>query len=452
MEFTDTILAQVTPVGKSGVAVLRVSGSYSKEVAFHLLNKIPKIRYAEYLPFYDSGNKIIDQGIALFFSAPNSLTGEDILELQCHGSLVVIDLLIEHILSLSIVRMAEPGEFLKRAFLNDKIDLIQAEAISDLINADSIKVARLAMNSFKGLFSNRVNIVMSKLKNIRVYIEAHIDFLHDDYISLNFIDEINSLIDEINDIKHSSYDGSVLREGIKFVFSGFPNVGKSTLFNLLSGNDISIVSDIPGTTRDILREYINIDHLSLHIVDTAGLNDSDDEIEKIGIDRAWIELKGADHIFFVIDNNIIKNKSLLFDYLSLIKNKTFSSIPITIVNNKIDLLNKSPCIESINSYPIIYLSALTGNGICLLKKYIKNIIKTSRNIEGNFLARRRHLDILEKSLKYLNNAKYYLSSNYSLELLAEELRNAYQILGRINGIFTSEELFNNIFSDFCIGK
>lgn len=452
MKFTDTILAQATPSGRGGISVIRISGSNSRNVALYVLKKIPEPRNAEYLPFFDSNNNILDHGIVLFFPSPNSLTGEDVLELQCHGSLIVVDLLIEYILSLSIARIADPGEFLKRAFLNNKIDLVQAEAISDLINADSIQIAKLAINSFKGIFSKRINIILSKLKKIRAYIEVYIDFLYDDFFIINFMDEVDYLINEIYNIKCSAYEGSVLREGMRFVFSGFPNVGKSTLFNLLSGNDIAIVSDISGTTRDVLREYINIDNLSLYIIDTAGLGDSDDKVEKEGIDRAWIELKNADHIFFVIDYYIFQKKSFLLDYLLFIKSKISCNVPITIINNKIDIFNKKAFMDNIGIYPVIHLSALTGNGIDLLKQYIKDNIKKTRNIEGYFLARRRHLDILDNSLKYLDNIKHYILHNYSLELLAEEFRNVYQLLSKITGNHSSEELFDDIFSNFCIGK
>lgn len=304
MQTNDTIVAQATPPGRGGVGILRVSGPKAAAVAEIVLGKIPKPRYADYLPFKDENGTTLDQGIALYFPGPNSFTGEDVLELQGHGGPVILDLLLKRILSINGLRIANPGEFSERAFLNDKLDLAQAEAIADLIDASSEQAARSAMNSLQGVFSGQVHQLVEALTHLRIYVEAAIDFPDEeiDFLSDGIIEaKLNEVIAELNTVRSQAHQGSLLREGMKVVIAGRPNAGKSSLLNALAGRDAAIVTDIAGTTRDVLREHIHIDGMPLHIIDTAGLRESTDKVERIGIERAWQEIEQADRVLFMVD-------------------------------------------------------------------------------------------------------------------------------------------------------
>lgn len=441
---TDTIVALITPPGRGGIGVVRVSGPKTVEVSHVVLELLPKPRIATYLPFFDENHIILDKGIAIYFPAPHSLTGEDVLELQGHGGLVVLDYLIKLILNLG-VRMARPGEFSERAFLNGKIDLTQAEAVSDLINANSIQAARSAVKSMQGVFSKLINRLVSLLIELRMYVEAMIDFPEEE---INFLksgeveEKLNILLTQIEKSFQSAKQGALLRDGITVVIAGSPNVGKSSLLNQLTGNDSAIVSDIPGTTRDVLREPIHIDGLPLHLIDTAGLRESDDSIEQEGIRRAHKEIEKADRVLLIMD--VLNNE---FTENLINHNK------ITVIYNKIDLIGKQACIENINNHYSIYVSARTGEGLDLLREHLKSVVGYDSTQEGIFIARRRHLDILQRVQQYLQQACTQLKSpKICCELLAEELRLAQNTLSEITGEFRPDDLLDKIFSSFCIGK
>lgn len=449
----DTIVAQATPPGYGGIGILRISGTLASVIAQAVLYKLPLPRYANYLKFYDVDNSVLDQGIALFFQKPNSFTGEDILELQGHGGPIVLDLLLKRILALSLpkLRIARPGEFLERAFINNKIDLTQAEAIADLINANSEQAARSAVHSLQGVFSNRINILSKNLISLRAYVEATMDFGEEE---INFLSDgkiayqLNNIINELKKIKSAAQQGSLLREGMKVVLAGHTNAGKSSLLNALSGKDSAIVTAFAGTTRDILQEYINIDGIPLRILDTAGLRETTEVIEKIGIDRAWNEIENADILLFIVDSSTTKEVLPDLELIERLPNK----IPIIIVRNKIDITHEKCHLTKVKGYPVIFLSAKTGKGIKNLHKYLKKIIGFNQHPEGNFLARRRHLVSLETSLKHLKNGQEKLVIMKAVELLAEELRLAHSALEEITGEFSSDDLLREIFSNFCIGK
>lgn len=454
MSQSDTIVAQATPPGRGGVGILRVSGRQAKEVAMALLGKLPKPRYADYLPFKDTDGSVLDQGIALYFPGPNSFTGEDVLELQGHGGPVILDLLLKRILQMSEVRIARPGEFSERAFLNDKLDLAQAEAIADLIDASSEQAARSAVNSLQGAFSNRVNQLVEALTHLRIFVEAAIDFPDEeiDFLSDGKIEaQLNGVMGELQAVRAEARQGSLLREGMKVVIAGRPNAGKSSLLNALAGREAAIVTDIAGTTRDVLREHIHIDSMPLHIIDTAGLREASDEVERIGIERAWNEIEQADRVLFMVDGtttDAIEPASIWPEFMARLP----KTLPITVVRNKADMTGEALGLSEVNGYSLIRLSARTGEGIDVLRDHLKQSMGFTSNMEGGFLARRRHLQALETAAEHLEQGKEQLVSAYAGELLAEELRLAQQALSEITGEFTSDDLLGRIFSSFCIGK
>jgi len=440
----ETIVALATPVGRGGVAIVRVSGSKVLHIAKHILDQVPTPRYALFSSFNDEKNLTIDQGIALYFASPHSFTGEDVLELHCHGGLVVIERLIKRVLALG-ARLAKPGEFSERAFLNDKIDLIQAEAIADLIDASSESAARSALRSLQGEFSKKINELVESIIKLRMYVEASIDFVEEevDFLADNQIQiNLNTIINHLTLIQASAKQGALLRDGITAVIAGKPNAGKSSLLNQLSGKDSAIVTDIAGTTRDLLREYIIIDGMPMHIIDTAGLRDSMDVVEQEGIRRAYAEISKADIILFVIDVTEIPPNLNLF-----LKDIPSHATVITI-RNKIDLLQEKASIEG--NY--ISLSAKQGMGIDLLKNHIKTMVGYQATQEGVFSARQRHLDALSRGKEFLFNGKQQLENHKAGELLAEDLRQAQLALNEITGEFSSDDLLGRIFSSFCIGK
>ncbi|MGD9426554.1 tRNA uridine-5-carboxymethylaminomethyl(34) synthesis GTPase MnmE [Pantoea sp. NSTU24] len=454
MSHSDTIVAQATPPGRGGVGILRISGAQAAEVARQLLGKLPKPRYADYLPFTDSDGSVLDQGIALWFPGPNSFTGEDVLELQGHGGPVILDLLLKRIVALPGVRIAQPGEFSERAFLNDKLDLAQAEAIADLIDASSEQAARSAVNSLQGVFSTRVNALVEALTHLRIYVEAAIDFPDEeiDFLSDGKIEaQLNSVIGDLDAVRAEARQGSLLREGMKVVIAGRPNAGKSSLLNALAGRDAAIVTDIAGTTRDVLREHIHIDGMPLHIIDTAGLREASDEVERIGIERAWQEIEQADRVLFMVDGtttDATEAAAIWPDFISRLP----PALPVTVVRNKADVTGEPLGLTEINGHTLIRLSARTSDGVEALRDHLKASMGFAGNMEGGFLARRRHLQALELAATHLEQGRAQLLGARAGELLAEELRVAQQALSEITGEFTSDDLLGRIFSSFCIGK
>ena len=451
---TDTIVAQATPPGRGGVGILRVSGPKAQDVAKAVLGILPKPRYAHYLPFLASDGTTLDEGIALFFPNPHSFTGEDVLELQGHGGPVILDLLLKRILDIPGVRIARPGEFSERAFLNDKLDLAQAEAIADLIDASSEQAAKSALSSLQGVFSKKINTLVEALIHLRIFTEAAIDFPEEeiDFLSDGKIAaELEQVIQRLNEVRQEAKQGSLLREGMKVVIAGRPNAGKSSLLNALAGRDAAIVTDIAGTTRDVLREHIHIDGMPLHIIDTAGLREASDEVERIGIERAWQEIDQADRVLFMVDStttNETNPEKLWPEFIERLP----KNMPVTVIRNKADLTGEPLGYSEQDGYCLIQLSARTGEGITLLRDHLKQVMGFTSSTEGGFLARRRHLQALEKAAEHLNNGQYQLTTFHAGELLAEELRLAQEALSEITGEFTSDDLLGRIFSSFCIGK
>ena len=448
MSVTDTIAAIATPPGRGGVGIIRLSGPGCKSIAVNMLGKCPSPRQADYLPFLNEEQDVIDEGIAIFFSNPHSFTGEDVLELQAHGGPVILDLLLQCCVKQG-ARIARPGEFSERAFLNDKLDLAQAEAIADIIDASSEQAARAAIRSLQGEFSKRVNSLLTELTELRMYIEAAIDFPEEeiDFLSDNNIYvRLDKIDQEYTDLMDSTRQGTLLREGITIVIAGKPNAGKSSLLNALAGKEAAIVTDIAGTTRDVLREHINIDGLPVHIIDTAGLRETNDQVEKIGVKRAWDEITKADGVLLIVDD-----QSGVTDEDKTILNQLPKNLTTTIVRNKSDLTQNKPSIND-NAITEITLSAKENEGIDLLRKYLEQMVGYQVGGEGEFIARRRHLDSLERVGKHIFMAREQLEKAKAGELAAEELREAQQDLAEITGEFTSDDLLGKIFSSFCIGK
>ena len=456
--YQETIAAQATPPGRGGVGIIRVSGPKAKKVAQAILGKIPEARKAEYLPFKNAKQQTLDQGIALYFKSPNSFTGEDVIEFQGHGGPVILDMLLKEITSLPNIRLAKPGEFSEQAFLNDKLDLTQAEAIADLINSSSEQAARCALHSLQGDFSKLVHQLVEKVIHLRMYVEAAIDFPEEEIDFLadkKIINSLKEIIAQTVTVRSQAQQGSIIREGMRIVIAGRPNVGKSSLLNALSGKDSAIVTDIAGTTRDILSEQIHIDGMPLHIIDTAGLRESTDKVEQIGIERAWQEIKKADRVLLMVDSSQ-EYKQGSNDDLQQIWPEFFNQLPenigLTIIRNKADISNVTTGYSEQNNQAIITLSAKTGAGIEELKDHLKTIMGYQGSTEGGFMARRRHLIALENAHQHLTIGLEQLEAFMAGEILAEELRLTQQELNEITGEFTSDDLLSEIFSSFCIGK
>ena len=451
---TDTIVAQATAPGRGGVGIVRVSGPDAEAVAQIVLGKLPKVRYAEYLPFHDQNNEVLDQGIALLFKGPNSFTGEDVLELQGHGGPIVMDMLIKAILTIKNLRSANPGEFSERAFMNDKLDLAQAEAISDLIEASSEQAAKSALHSLQGEFSNKVNELVESLIYLRIYVEASIDFPEEevDFLSDGKIaSDLYKIIDNLSAVKEQAKQGAILRDGMKVVIAGRPNAGKSSLLNTLVGKESAIVTDIAGTTRDVMREHIHIDGMPVHIIDTAGLREGADEVERIGIERAWTEINNADRILFMLDattTDAEDPREIWPDFIDRLPD----NVGLTVVRNKADLTGETLVTTEHDNHPVYRISAKTGLGVDDLKQHLKDIMGYQGNTEGGFMARRRHLEAIDRAEQHLLEGKVQLEEYRAGELLAEELRLTQQHLSEITGEFTSDDLLGRIFSSFCIGK
>lgn len=446
----DTIAAVATPTGQGGVGIIRISGDKAVDIAKKISGLCPAPRYAHYGVFTDINDEVIDSGITLYFKKPFSFTGEDVVELHAHGGPIVLDLLLKEILQYN-VRPARAGEFSERAFLNDKIDLAQAEAIADLIAADSEQAARAAMRSMQGEFSAVILQLVEELIRLRIHVESaldfpeeEIDFLADDAIAA----QLRQVQKKLSDVKKSAQQGRLLKEGMTVVIAGKPNAGKSSLLNKLAGQDSAIVTDIPGTTRDILREHIQIDGLPLHIIDTAGLRESEDIVEQEGVKRARQMIDKADRVLFVVD---IDDEDL-----SMLKQLP-DTLGVTIVFNKIDKHNRAAEVIENRQHADknsvdIYLSAKTGDGIDLLKDHLKDCMGYQQKSEGQFIARRRHLDAIDNAEKHLEIADTNLHLLKAGELMAEELRAAQHELSSITGEFSSDDLLGRIFADFCIGK
>lgn len=452
---TDTIVAQATPPGRGGVSIVRVSGPATQAIAKDIIGFIPKPRYATFTEFKDQKKQTIDEGIALYFQGPNSFTGEDVLEFQLHGGPFVVDRLLQRVLCLD-VRLANPGEFSYRAFLNNKIDLAQAEAIADLIHADSEQAARSAVRSLQGDFSRCIHTLLDQLIQLRKLVEASIDFPEEeiDFLSENHVQEkLHDLIGALEKVQASAKQGALLQEGMTVVIAGEPNAGKSSLLNCLSGKASAIVTDIAGTTRDILREYIHIDGLPLHVVDTAGLRETCDAIEEEGVRRARAAIENADLVLLMVDGFSVNVSACLEELAGVKKTLGLSDkLPVVLVKNKIDLTGEQPGEETIDGAVMLKLSAKEKSGIDLLKNYLKRHMGYQQSEEGVFIARRRHLDALAEVKQFLKNGETQLQQHHAGELLAEDLRLAQCALGKITGDFTSDDLLGEIFSSFCIGK
>ena len=442
----DTICAIASAIGQSGIGIIRVSGPLVKSIFKQILQTNLKPRYAYYGPFYDYEGSVIDKGVAIFFPGPNSYTGEDIVEFQGHGGASVLRKLLETITD-SKVRLAEPGEFTKRAFLNGKMDLIQAEAVQDLIQSNSEESALSAVRSLTGEFSTKINVLLSELISLRVFVEATIDF-SDEEIDFLESHEVSSklyaLKKSLNDILNTATQGAILRDGIYVAIAGKPNAGKSSLLNSLTKQSSAIVTDIAGTTRDVLKETIHVDGMPVHIIDTAGLHNSNDVIEQEGIRRANMEIKNADIILLVYDSN-----DSAFDLTILpdsVKDK-----PKILVRNKIDLVGLKPSVQKVNNVLDIAISAKNGEGVDSLQDALSEFAGLNATAEGVFLARKRHINAIEETLVFIRNAIDQLKQGSS-ELVAEDLRQAGLQLSQITGEFSSDDLLGEIFSSFCIGK
>ncbi len=444
----DTIAAIATPVGRGGVGIIRVSGGGCQAIAETILGTLPEPRRASFSPFKDASGTTIDEGIALYFPNPNSFTGEDILELQGHGGPVVMDMLLEEVIKQG-ARLARPGEFSERAFLNGKLDLLQAEAIADLIEADTATAVRLANRSLQGEFSRCIHSLVDAITQLRIYVEAamdfpeeEIDFLSDGKVST----DLRSIVHQIEDVQKKAKIGRLLRDGMQLVIAGQPNAGKSSLLNALVGRDSAIVTEIPGTTRDLLREQIQIDGMPLHLVDTAGLRESEDRIELEGIKRAREEISRADHILWVFDDQTDPKNS------TLDRHGLPAGIPLTQVRNKIDLTGRKARIRETAEGIEVSVSASTGEGMDLLRGHLKQSMGYQGASEGEFIARRRHLTALSKAEAHLLQGQRVFCEAGSGELLAEELRQSQNSLSEITGEFSADDLLGEIFSSFCIGK
>ena len=445
----DTIAALATPAGRGGVGIIRVSGPKAAKIAQSILGKIPAPRQAEYLAFYDLDDRVIDSGLALYFPNPHSFTGEDVLELQGHGGPVVLDMMLQQTLQLG-ARLARPGEFSERAFLNDKIDLAQAEAIADLIEAGSEQAARSATQSLQGVFSDWVHMTVDALTELRMFVEAAIDFPEEeiDFLADERVTEkLEFLLADIDRVMETAHQGQLLREGMRIVLAGQPNTGKSSLLNALAGRETAIVTEIPGTTRDVLKEEINIDGMPLHIIDTAGLRESGDVVEQEGIRRTWQEIEQADCVLLLMDDRagFTETELQILDQLP-------HRLPVIRVFNKIDLSGAlAEIVEDADGIKI-KLSAKNGQGISLLRDHLKTQVGFHGSSDGLFMARRRHLDALERARLHIKKGYEELQTLQAGELLAEELRLAQQYLGEITGEVSSDELLGLIFTSFCIGK
>jgi tRNA modification GTPase len=450
MRRTETIVAVATPPGRGGVGIVRVSGPKAPELAAVLLGELPPPRQATYACFRDAQQDPIDAGLALFFPAPHSYTGEHVLELHGHGGPLVMEELIARTLELG-ARRALPGEFTQRAFLNDKLDLAQAEAIADLIDAGSRAAARAALRSLQGEFSAMVRGLTEAVIELRTYVEAAIDFPEEeiDFLADRELGErFNAVRAHFRAVLESARVGRLLREGMTVVIAGPPNAGKSSLLNRLAGYDAAIVTPVPGTTRDVLRERIHLDGMPLHVLDTAGLREAGDLVEEEGIRRAQADMQRADRVLFVIDAVADPGGGALLRE----RGRLPADVPLTLIFNKCDLVPGFSLAHPPDEPPRLALSALTGAGLPELRAHLKSCMGYESVDGGAISARRRHLESLARASTYTQEAERLLRERRAGELVAEELRGAQQALNEITGEFTSEDLLGRIFAGFCIGK
>jgi tRNA modification GTPase len=444
----DPIAAIATPQGRGGVGIVRISGPILAPFLNAFFCRTLQPRQAHFLPFLDADGVVIDRGLALYFPAPRSYTGEDVLELHAHGNPLLLDRLLRRALQLG-ARLADPGEFTLRAYLNGKLDLAQAEAVADLIDSGSEQALRAAQRSLQGEFSENIRRFEARLTELRVYVEAALDFSDEDIDFLaagEIAAKLANLRDDLAAARRAARQGYLLREGMTLVIAGRPNAGKSSLLNALSGRDSAIVTDRPGTTRDLLREHIQIDGLPLHVIDTAGLCDSDDPVEQEGIRRARAQIEQADRILLLLDDNGGERgeDQRLLEQLP-------SRIPVTFIHNKIDLSGHPPGLDQEPRGVAVYLSARTGAGLDSLREHLKSCLGYQPESDGAFSARMRHLDALDRAARSLERAVRHTADSRA-ELVAEELREAHESLGEITGECASDELLGKIFASFCIGK
>lgn len=448
----DTIAAVATPAGRGGVGILRISGPLAKTIGMRICGRVLPGRRAVLAGFRDIGNRVVDQGIGIFFPAPGSYTGEPTVELHAHGSPVVLDLLLACCVDLG-ARLAQPGEFTERAFLNGKLDLTQAEAVADLIASTNAVQATLAARTLSGALGKEIHCLADRVKNHRVQVEADLDFseeeldvAHPDQLHL----EIDVTLDELERIIGLSAQGERFRSGIRVVIAGPPNAGKSSLLNALCGEDAAIVSAMPGTTRDPISVSFNLNGLPVHLVDTAGLRESRDEVEREGVRRAWASIAQADLVLWVYDA-LAGSQSERDELVGLLEDNA-----VTMVRNKIDLLGEdaglSSCDRFGRSLPELSVSATADLGVDRLKAHIGDVFAQGPPSEAAFIARRRHLEALDQARKHLLEARQYVKAANMIEFVAEELRLALLALGKITGKYTTDDLLGEIFSTFCIGK
>jgi tRNA modification GTPase len=454
MNNAQTIAAVATPPGRGGVGIIRISGPKAEAIAKSILPTLPKPRFAHYGPFLDDQGKTLDEGIALYFPGPNSFTGEDVIELQGHGGPIILELLLERVVALG-ARLARPGEFSERAFLNDKIDLTQAEAIADLIDASSKEAARSAVRSLQGDFSKQVHSLVEQLIQLRIYVEAAIDFPEEeiDFLSDGKVEaDLRKVMAQLLQVLKTANQGSLMREGMSVVIAGRPNAGKSSLMNALAGQERAIVTDIAGTTRDVLKEHIHLDGMPLHIIDTAGLRDAPEEVERIGVERAWHEIERADRILLMVDasDTDATDPELIWpDFMHRLP----VDARMTVIRNKIDKTSEPAGLTEVeNGHPVVRISADKELGIDALRDHLKQLMGFEGQHESGFIARKRHLDALNVAQNALNNGLAQLLGPAAGELLAEDLRVAQNSLNEITGEFSSDDLLGRIFGSFCIGK
>ena len=442
----DVIAAIATAPGRGGIGVIRVSGADLRRFAEELCGRIPRPRHAGFVRFLDASGSPIDEGLLLYFPSPASFTGEDVLELQGHGGPVVLRLLLERCVELG-ARLALPGEFSQRAFLNGRMDLAQAEAVADLIDASSAQAARSAVRSLGGAFSERIGCLIDELIDLRMLVEATLDFPEEEIDFLErarAFERLQSVADHLRSVLATASQGALLREGMKVVLAGQPNVGKSSLLNVLAGEDRAIVTEVAGTTRDVLRESIHIEGVPVHVVDTAGLRDTLDPVERIGVERTWREIEDADVIVHLVDSRVGWG-----DAEREIDSRLPDGIPRVRVFNKIDLTGEQVSRVDGVGHVSVRVSVRNGAGLDLLRQVLLDAVGWVPEGEDVFLARERHLVALRASLGHVEAA---FSLGGSLDLFAEELRVAHDALGEITGQFTADDLLGVIFSRFCIGK